>query len=179
MNQDASDRFQRLYADLSPTLALVLIKKFDVPGSLAQDLVQDVFLRVLKNVKSPEIQDLMLPSNEGRFTRYLMTAVLNRYRDELRQIKRRKEATLLGFLEVPDRETSESALASHENSARLHRAVMQLKDPYRRIFHLILTRDLSLAEVARTLGVPLGSIYTQFNRGLKQLKRLLTRIATQ
>jgi DNA-directed RNA polymerase specialized sigma24 family protein len=57
--------------------------------------------------------------------------------------------------------------------ALLRAALADLSEPYRSIFALFVERQLPLAEVGEELGIPPGSIYTQFQRGLVHLRRLV------
>ena len=65
--------------------------------------------------------------------------------------------------------------ASERNALRLRRAIEELDEPYRGILRDVVDDedDVPLAEIARRRGFKLSGIYTQFRRGLRQLREHL------
>jgi len=162
-DDDVAAAFRRVAA----RFALLVASRFSIGPEAAIDIVQDAFVKILLRKQ----EGIPLPLTD----QYLWRMVSNRAIDTVRSgIRRRKNevALWLASSDAPI-ETIEAGLISIEQSERLNNALGQLSDPYRRIFELLLSEELSLAAIARRLDVSLGSIYTQYQRGLEKLRSLL------
>ena len=65
-------------------------------------------------------------------------------------------------------------LQSEERGERVRAALEHLTARQREVVELAFYHDLSLSEVAEVLGISLGSVKTHYDRGKKELRRLLT-----
>jgi RNA polymerase sigma-70 factor (sigma-E family) len=101
---------------------------------------------------------------------YVRKIVVNRSVDRVRRVIRERQGTLLlgpivrWFASVPDVETA----------IDLQAAVLALPAGRRACVVLRHVFDLSEAEVARTLGISLGTVKSQTSKGLAQLRVTLT-----
>lgn len=163
----------QLYRLLCPRLVLFLSYRYQISSELAYDIIHDVFTRLLAGSTPELLGELLAEGNEQRLERYLLAGVANRYVDEIRRARRLKETALLRTILTEHSPSIEAQLATEEEAARLREALGRLPEPYRRIFRLFLTEELSLAEIAERLNTPLGSIYTQFRRGIARLRTIL------
>lgn len=79
--------------------------------------------------------------------------------------------------EPPDRESPrpDEAAAARDRSRVLDRAVAQLPPALRAAIVLRHVEELSYEEIARTLGVPLGTVKIRIHRGREALARILRR----
>jgi RNA polymerase sigma-70 factor (ECF subfamily) len=163
VDDDVAIAFRKLAA----RFALLVASRFSTGPDAAFDIVHDTFVKVLLRKRAGE----PLPLTE----QYLWRMISNRAIDVLRAGTRRRVneiALWLASSESPV-ETVERDLISGEQSKRLNEAIAQLPEQYRQIFELMLAQELSLADIARRLDVSLGSIYTQYQRGLEKLRSLL------
>jgi RNA polymerase sigma factor (sigma-70 family) len=128
--------------------------------SLADDLAQETFLRVYKNLRSFR--------GEARFSTWLYRIAYNCFREEARK---RKE--LVGIDEAQleaqhDPQTTDPAL--HHDLAH----ALQLLPLHERTAVLLCCQNgLSHDEAARVLEIPLGTVKTNVLRGREKLKRSL------
>jgi RNA polymerase sigma-70 factor (ECF subfamily) len=71
--------------------------------------------------------------------------------------------------EVPTRATQSDRLEVRD----LESALRQLPDEQREVLLLVALEDLSYAEVAGTLGIPVGTVMSRLARGRERLRRLM------
>ncbi len=173
----------------APRVALLLVRRYGVDPGLAEDVVHEVFGRLLAAVsressasegKKNRVRGLALRVSEPHFFNYFLKAAGNRLRDRWKHLRweEQDERVLLRALAPgadPERELAglEERAERAREMALLRAALADLPEPYRSIFALFVERQLPLAEVALELGIPPGSIYTQFQRGLVHLRRLV------
>jgi RNA polymerase sigma factor (sigma-70 family) len=168
----ADDEVAAAFRRLAARFALLITLRFSISPEAAVDIIQDAFLKILLRRQ----EGTPVPMTD----QYLWTMVSNRAIDTLRSGTRRRQNEVALWLASSDAsaQTVEEGLISIEQSQRLNHALDQLPEPYRRIFELLLGEELSLAAIARRLGVSLGSIYTQHRRGLEKLRSLLRDMPT-
>jgi len=128
--------------------------------ALAEDLVQDAFVRVLGR-----FHDLR---NRDAFWWYLRRTIVNLSTSYFR--RRGVERAWLAR-QRPD----EAAPAPHDLAERdrLRTALMTLRPEQRAAIVLRFYEDLSEAETAEALGVPLGTVKSTVSRGLERLRHEL------
>lgn len=161
----AATPLSALFARDQNRFRALLMKQLKLSKLEADDVVQETFLELVRRTSD-------LPKDEEHARNFVAQLILWRGHDEVRRRTRRanNEATIAQAIELPSADLGPEA---HADAARLRQAVAQLGKPYQEIITLMLDRDLSLAEVARALGIPLKSIYKQYFRALQHLRRLL------
>jgi RNA polymerase sigma-70 factor (ECF subfamily) len=136
--------------------------------SLAEDLVQETFLRVLRQ------QSHTMPQS---FKAWLYAIATNLARDHLRSADCRhmanvtEEAWLALRDPSPDPETA--ALAA-EQERLLVAALGQISAEYRAALLLRYFNGLSLHEIAEALHIPLGTVKSRLSTGLRHLRPIIT-----
>lgn len=142
-----------------------------------EDLAQETFAKIFARRKDYE------PS--GKFATYLWRVALNICYDELRKIGRRPEAAL-ELVGEQDAATSgedarmvapspapDSALIEQERAEAVHRALLQLAEPYRAVVVLRHYEGLKFREIGDVLEIPEGTVKSRMAEALTQLNRLL------
>ncbi len=71
----------------------------------------------------------------------------------------------------------ESATLDNETVSEVRAAVNALDETYRPVFLLYYFEEFSLAEIARTIGIPVGTVKSRLHNGGKKLAELLARRA--
>jgi RNA polymerase sigma factor (sigma-70 family) len=77
----------------------------------------------------------------------------------------------------PDFDLADNVIARVDNAAeteRVGRALAQLDDRYRDVLLLAASADLTYEEIARALGIPVGTVRSRLSRGRRHLRELLT-----
>lgn len=127
-------------------------------ASDADDLAQECYLRALRSWER----------FDGKGTRlaWLFAIARNTQVDWFR--KRGREARLLATDDgIHAWETSEPATDEVE---AIWRVVGNLGPEYQEAIHLRFAADLSYAEIAEMLGVPVGTVRSRLHRGLKAVR---------
>jgi RNA polymerase sigma-70 factor (ECF subfamily) len=140
----------------------------------AQDLTQDVFLRVFKTLGS-------FRSGEGSFGVWLTRLTRNLLIDHYRRTKLdRATDSIEDQLPVLEEKTSlhgraDGMLAGREASELLQSALQRLSPELREAVILRDLEELEYREIAKVLSVPEGTVKSRLNRGRAELARVLRR----
>ncbi|HUV95494.1 MAG TPA: RNA polymerase sigma factor [Anaerolineae bacterium] len=134
-------------------------------ASEAEDALQEVFIRVYRSLSAFE------PS-KGSFATWLHRITVNHC---LNQRRRRR------FLVVALDEASPASLSGHYPSpegrmgekAAVQQALSRLSDKQRGVVILRYYWEMSYAEIARVLDIPLGTVKSRLNLALKTLHKEL------
>src|SRR6202167_3623891 len=124
----------------------------------AQDLTQEVFLRVFRSLQS-------FRAGEGSFTVWLGRLARNLLID---QYPRRKETRAMSA-------RADGMLAGREASETLQGALKKLSPELRETVILRDLEELEYREIAQVLNVPEGTVKSRLNRGRAELARVLRR----
>lgn len=133
--------------------------------TLAQDVVQEVFLSLWRNRAQYRAR--------GKLRNYLITMTLNRCRDTNRknitQEKYSRDAAKESHdipenLGLPDQRFDRS-----ETAAFVRSLLTRLAGGTKEVLTLRYTQSFSLDEIAQLTGMPLGTVKSHLSRGLKQL----------
>ena len=148
--------------------------RFTGRDSEAQDLTQEVFLRVFRTLKS-------FKSGEGSFSVWLNRLTRNLLIDHYRRTKSDRATDSiedqLPVLEetAPMGARTESVLAGREASEVLQAALQRLSPDLRETVILRDIEELEYREIAQVLNVPEGTVKSRLNRGRAELAKVLRR----
>lgn len=140
----------------------------------ANDLVQETFMKAFSSLKSYR--------SEYRFSTWLYKIAANSSIDFLRK-KRIKALSLdnpiqtedgqVG-IEVPDYSNSpEKELVRREQAVSINEAITSLPDKYRRVIIARHSEEKSYEDIAREMGVPVGTVKARIFRARELLKKRL------
>jgi RNA polymerase sigma-70 factor (ECF subfamily) len=134
---------------------------------LASDAVQEALVCLCHQPELP--RDL-----QG----WLVRATVHRCRHHLRSSLRRLRHETLAALDRSRARTSGDveALAEHDVVRAIERAIDDLSQPYGAAFRLREFDGLEYREIARRLGVPIGTVRSRLARAKRQLRATVTRI---
>jgi RNA polymerase sigma factor (sigma-70 family) len=133
---------------------------------LAQDVLQDVFVKFIESINTFELT--------GNLKSYLATCIVNRARDYVRRNRRRTGEPL----EVADEVVSQrhgplDAALKDEQLERLADALDELPCEQREVVLLHLQAGLKFREIARIQGISAKTAWTRYRYGLDKLRSLL------
>lgn len=130
----------------------------------AEDAAQETFVRVLKNLHRWDA---------GRdFEPWLLAIAGNRCRTALSTRKRRPGGEVLPE-QLPDNGPDLQAAKQLAEEVKL--ALVSVRDDYRQAFILFHEHELSYAEIAEAMNVPLGTVKTWVHRARRELIEQLQR----
>src|SRR3954447_2426360 len=133
---------------------------------LAEDLVQDTYAAVLSRPRWLSGSDEL---------GYLLRALRNRWRDELRSRARRPAPAPPpeGGGDLPAAAPTPDAVM---DAAAVLNAVHQVPSPYRETIIAIDVLGLSYAEGSKALGVPVGTVMSRLHRGRTKVAERLRKL---
>jgi RNA polymerase sigma-70 factor (ECF subfamily) len=140
----------------------------------AQDLTQEVFLRVFRSLKN-------FRAGEGSFTVWLGRLARNLLIDDYRKNKlERATDSIEERLPLIENTTATSTradgmLAGREASEMLQSALQRLSPELRETVILRDLEELEYREIAEVLQIPEGTVKSRLNRGRADLARILRR----
>lgn len=147
----------------------------------AQDLTQDVFIKVYRTLTTYDVE-------KGAFTTWLTTLARNLLVDHFRRSKQDRitDSIDAGITEQEDspslsdrlrdpRPTPADHIATQETQKLVQRALARLSPDLREAVILRDLQDMDYKEIAQVLRVPEGTVKSRINRGRMELARLLSR----
>jgi RNA polymerase sigma-70 factor (ECF subfamily) len=167
------DSFAAL-VDRHMPLVYKFVYRYAGNADAANDIVQDVFIKVWKNIKKFDRQK--------NFKTWLLTIAKNTALDAVKKKKavlfskieegeNDLDAFLSPYVEGPD--LPDELLQRKQNKSELDRVLAELSPSYRSVLLLRYTEHLKFREIADTLQEPIDTIKSKHRRALLQLKKLL------
>ena len=162
-----------------------LCYRFTGSATDAEDLTQDVFLKLYRNLASFDVQ-------KGNFQTWIITLTRNLLVDHFRRTKMERatdsldgsltgedDGTTLGSMLADSRPSQDSHVAGLELKVKIQHALSQLSPELREAVVLRDLQDMDYKEIAQVLRVPEGTVKSRISRGRGELARLLSRIEGQ
>jgi len=159
--------------------------RFTGSGTDAEDLTQEVFLKLYKNLASFDTQ-------KGSFQTWITTLARNLLVDHFRRTRLERaseslDATFDGEEDGPSmadrladtRPSQEHHVAGLELKVRVQNALKQLSPELREAVILRDLEDMDYKEISQVLRIPEGTVKSRISRGRGELARLLQRIEGQ
>lgn len=161
-----------LYDRYSPLVYTTCLKVLGEPA-LAEDVTQDVFLRLWQRPES------FIPAR-GRFVTWLLSITRNRAVDEIRSRNRRRRRELSEPETAPvaptaiARDSDPASFAElREEQDSVRNALAQLPPEQRRVLELAFFGGYTHQEIAAHLHEPLGTVKTRIRLGMQKLRAAL------
>lgn len=129
----------------------------------AWDVLQQTWLQAFKGIRSLETPE-RLPAWLYRIAR---CRAATRWRDHYRELVRHEEPTDLAELEAPEDDRH------FDDAARVHQALEQISLAHREVLTLFFLEDLSLAQMAEVIDVPLGTVKSRLWHAKRALRAVL------
>ena len=149
-----------------------LCYRFTGRDAEAQDLTQEVFLRIFKNLAT-------FRSDEGCFSTWLARLTRNLLIDNYRRTRQERVTDSIEE-QLPSLQQStaiserpDGILAGREAGEMLQAALQRLSPELRETVILRDLQELEYREVAEVLRIPEGTVKSRLNRGRAELARIL------
>ncbi len=147
--------------------------RFTNSAQEAQDLTQEVFLRVFKTIKT-------FRSTEGSFGTWLARVTRNLLIDHYRRTRQQRvtdsiedQLPVLEQVGASGAARPDQALAGREASEILQATLQKLSPDLREAVILRDLQEMEYREIAEVLDIPEGTVKSRINRGRAELARLL------
>lgn len=162
-----SAAFARLVAETQARVYNLAYQVLRNPDE-AQDMTQEIYLRVWRAL--PDFR------GDARFSTWLyritVNVCLNRRRALRTQLRIVDDDDTLAELAATQDDPATATLKKERNDL-LWQAVDHLPDKYRLVIAMFYQQQLSYAEIAQLLSLPLGTVKAHLNRARQALARLL------
>jgi RNA polymerase sigma-70 factor (ECF subfamily) len=141
----------------------------------AEDLTQEVFIKIFQTLKSYD-------AAQGSFSTWLNRVARNHLVDHYRRTKKDRVTSSLDddLATVEEKPSHEAAplaqVESRERKEVLQAGLDRLSPDLREAVVLRDLHDLDYQEIAQVLGVPEGTVKSRINRGRLELARVLKRM---
>ncbi len=158
--------FEEIVSEHKDRIARLVYRLLGWSGD-AEDVVQEVFLRVLKNLKSFR--------GESSMSTWLTKIAVNTchsHRRHLRVKLRAFRAMAHDRLQNPS-SPPDGAAGKRESLERVRRAVQKLRPSYRDVVVLRYLQEMKTVQVADVLGISPSAVEVRLHRARQQLKGLL------
>jgi RNA polymerase sigma-70 factor (ECF subfamily) len=169
MQREIVERARRGEHDAFAQLAGAAITRLDSAAWLilrdpeqAADAVQNALVRAWRDL--PTLRD------PDRFDAWLHRLLVRSCIDEARRVRRHRADLVLDLTPVPATAGHESLIADRD---QLERGFLRLEPELRAVIVLHHYLDLSVVDVAATLGIPVGTAKSRIHRGLALLRAAL------
>jgi len=159
--------------------------RFTGSATDAEDLTQDVFLKLYRNLASYDTQ-------KGSFQTWITTLARNLLVDHFRRTRMDRasdsldaslssdeDGATLGDRLADPRPSQEAHASGLELKARIQQALAQLSPELREAVVFRDLEDMDYKEIAQVLRIPEGTVKSRISRGRGELARLLQRIEGQ
>lgn len=134
----------------------------------AQDLVQETFVKALKNLSSFQ---------EGsNFRAWMFRILRNTFLTSKTGLERRNtvQQDEIGFDEcVVSRETPDLDLIRRTNINLVHLAIAQLSPAFQEVLLLADIEEMKYQEVAEALSIPIGTVMSRLSRARRQIRECI------
>jgi RNA polymerase sigma-70 factor (ECF subfamily) len=143
-------------------LAVVLIGN----RNMAEDIVHDVFVKFAESADRIKLT--------GSLKNYLVTSVINRVRNNLRDSNRHRETNLKGadLLPLSERGPRQWAVLG-EQLTLLSRALQELPYQQREVISLRMEMDMTFRRIAAMQNVSVNTVKGRYRYGIARLRSLL------
>jgi RNA polymerase sigma-70 factor, ECF subfamily len=169
MQRDLVERARRGDHDAFAVLAASAVSRLDGAAWLilrdadqAKDAVQNALLQAWREL--PTLRD------PDRFDAWLHRIVINACLSEARRSTRHRIEADVTALAVPSPDTFESAVVNRD---QIERGFLRLEPEMRAVIVLHYYLDLTMPDVAASLGIPLGTAKSRLNRAIGLLRAAL------
>lgn len=150
------------YAGMVYGVVLKMIREEE----LAREIVQDVFIKVWKNISSYD-------ESKARLSTWIMNIARNRCIDEIRSktFKNQKENQSLddSVYEVDKGNNAELKV----DTIGLRSVVERLRPEQKKLLELVYFGGYTHGEAAKELGIPLGTVKTRVRNSILELRKIL------
>ncbi len=158
------DAFARLFVHFAPRLKAWLIKSGAAPGA-AEDFAQEAMLTVWRKA------DLFDARKAGAAT-WIFTIARNRRLDMLRRDGRPLPTPEIALTGEEIRRPDE-IFAMAEDAERVRKALSQLDGRQIEVLRLAFFLESPHSEIARQLGLPLGTVKSRIRKAMIKLRSIL------
>ncbi len=164
LKQQSREAFNYLYRQYSAVLYGV-INKIVYDEQTAQDVLQDVFVKIWNNIDQYNPQ-------KGRLYTWMINIARNSAIDKLRSKGEIMKGKIQTGEEVVNNMAQGMRTEQLTDTIGLRKMVAGLKPEYETIVSLAYFKGYTLDEISKTLEIPLGTVKTRMRHAIHQLREI-------
>ncbi len=158
--------FSLLYDNYAPALFGV-VRKIVRSEELAQDVLQDAFVKIWKNIDAYD-------TSKGTLFTWILNVARNTAIDRIRS-QSFKQTTTAQDIDSPGLRLGSDATSEMEvDHIGLEKVLPQLRPEHQEIIDYVYFKGFTQTEVAQALGMPLGTVKTRVRMAIDHLRKILT-----
>lgn len=158
--------FDYLYDNYSSAIFGLLVKMLE-DEEQAKDLLQDVFIKIWKNIDQLDL-------SKGRLFTWILNITRNAAIDVLRSSKYKHQKRNPGLDNFVSNEADPSATLQID-SIGLKNIISEMPDDFRNVLDLAYFKGFTQDEISKELNIPLGTVKTRCRNALLLLKKIFRR----
>ena len=164
LNQQDNEAFNYLYDHYSGAL-FTIINQIVPDKDTASDVLQEVFVNIWKKMDSYD-------TAKGRLFTWMLNIARNAAIDKVRSKGYRDNQRNQPMAES---ESSGMAMSTNPivNDVGLKKVLTTLNEEYRRLIDLSYFQGFTHEEIAKLMGIPLGTVKTRIRSAISQLRTLI------
>jgi RNA polymerase sigma-70 factor (ECF subfamily) len=164
LQQQSDSAFNYLYDNYSGALYSI-INQIVPDKEIASDVLQEVFINIWKKISTYD-------ASKGRLFTWMLNIARNAAIDKLRS--KNYQNSLKNRPLPEDVNTGMAVSISPSTSdAGLKKILTKLKEEYRTLIDLSYFQGFTHEEIAKMLGIPLGTVKTRIRTALSQLRTMI------
>jgi RNA polymerase sigma-70 factor (ECF subfamily) len=162
LKQKDKTAFSDFYDNYSGALYSVILRILNGDEENSQDVLQDAFVKIWKNIESYD-------STKGTLFTWILNIARNTAIDKTRQRKNYSIQSLEESVRIVDSKFNHT---SNTDKIGLKEAIKNLKPEYRSIIDLAYFGGYTQEEISSHLNLPLGTVKTRVRSALIELRKI-------
>lgn len=158
------EAFAELFSYFAPRVKAWLMKS-GASAAAAEDFAQDAMLTVWRKAD-------LFDARKARAATWIFTIARNRRLDMLRRDARALHTPEID-LNANEVESPDEALSAAQDAERIRQALSRLQPDQIEVLRLAFFMDRSHSEIARRLGLPLGTVKSRIRKAMVKLRLLI------
>lgn len=131
---------------------------------ISEEIFQETWFRVFKNIDS---YDCSRPFNV-----WLFRIARNLSINHLKMVKNREKKKELLLIEHNLDHNKKEEIILPQEEEKLIECLRKMQPEFREVIHLRFFEEMNLADISNILKLPVGTVKSRTNRGIKHLRRL-------
>lgn len=168
--QGEKEAFQLLISKYHPLVYKFLLK-LTQNKELAEDLTQETFLKLIRNIEKYDIY------GKAKFSTYIITVAKNCYIDEIRKSRRISlDYNLEDYAnKLPDESKMEEAVVNRMYASEVEGRLEDLTEEQKLAIRLKYIEGLTLKEIGEILNVETTTVKSRIHNGIIRLRKFFER----
>ena len=165
LQQQDQQAFSYLYDNYAPALNGVIGRLVE-DKTLSEDILQEAFVKIWNNFSSYD-------SSKGRLFTWMINLTRNLTIDTLRSKGYKKQSKISGDEFSVDNIHDGQSVIEKFDSMGIRKKLTNLKPEQRLIIDLAYFSGFTQDEIAKQIGIPLGTVKTRMRTALLELRKML------